>query len=159
MSSSAKFVKFASAAVATGVPACRRALTATAPLRPAAIPTFAAFSAEWLDRERRRLSDSDGKTARDLEWRLSVVMHAFGSLPVHKITEAIAEDLVDELRRERLEIERARELGAPLVENYSDPRTGKTHTRRRRGLANSSINKCLKTSVRVCSKPPGAAVT
>lgn len=47
-----------------------------ASLRPDSTPTFAAFSAEWLDRERRRLADPVGKTARDLEWRLSVVMHA-----------------------------------------------------------------------------------
>ena len=116
---------------------------------PAAVPSFAAFSAEWLDRERRRLDDPTGKTARDLEWRLSVVMHAFGPLEVDAVTEALAEDLVDELRRERLEIEHARELGLPLTEEYTDVRTGRTHTRRRRGLANSSINKCLKTSMRV----------
>jgi hypothetical protein len=44
--------------------------------------------------------------------------------------------------RERERIDRAAEAGQPLTEEYTDPRTGRIH-RRRRGLSNSSINKVL----------------
>jgi hypothetical protein len=78
-------------------------------------------------------------TIRDLEWRLAVVMDRFGPVEAHRVHYALAEDLVAELCEERLAIVRARELGEPLMEKYADPRTGRHHQRRKRGLSNSSI--------------------
>jgi hypothetical protein len=75
-------------------------------------------------RTRQTLPDPDGKTARDLEWRLSVVMDTFGPVPVDRVDEALAEDLVTELRTERLAIEHAREQGEPLMETYPTPEPG-----------------------------------
>ena len=54
-----------------------------------------------------------------------------------------------ELCEERLAIQRVRELGEPLTETYVDPRTGRRHERRKRGLANSSIRKRLDATERV----------
>ena len=40
-------------------------------------------------------------------------------------------------------IDEAAEAGHPMTEEYTDPRTGRIHRRRRRGLSNGSINKVL----------------
>lgn len=117
--------------------------------RPSRAPLYRDFAAECLARWTRRLPDQDGKTAADLEWRLSVGMEVFGPWPVDRVDEALAEDLVDALRQQRLAIEHAREQGHPLTEAYVDARTGRRHQRRRRGLANSSINKALAAAERV----------
>jgi integrase len=119
------------------------------PSRNVRAPLYRDFAAACLARWTRRLDDPDGKTAADLEWRLSVGMAVFGPRPVDRVDEALAEDLVDALRSQRLAIEHALELGRPLMEDYVDPRTGRTHRRRRRGLANSSINKALAAAERV----------
>lgn len=115
------------------------------------VPTFQVFASEWLHRQKLKAGDVDGesKTMRDLEWRLAVVMDRFGPLPLDRVDFALAEDLVTELCEERLAIERARELGKPLTETYVDPRTGRRHERRKRGLANSSIRKALDAAERV----------
>jgi hypothetical protein len=75
-------------------------------------------------------------------------MDKFRPVPADRVDFALAEDLVAELCAERLAIERARELGEPLMETYADPRTGRRH-RRKRGLANSSIWKGLDATERV----------
>ena len=80
---------------------------------------------------------------------LSVGLELFGPRSLDRVDEALAEDLVDTLRAQRLGIEDARALGRPLMEDYVDPRTGRTHRRRRRGLSNSSINKALAAAERV----------
>jgi hypothetical protein len=50
-----------------------------------AVPMFQLFASEWLYRTRQTLADPEGKTARDLEWRLSVVMDKFGPVAVDRI--------------------------------------------------------------------------
>jgi integrase len=122
-----------------------------APVKPTKTPSFQLVASEWLHRQKLKAGDPDGvsRTIRDLEWRIAVVMDRFGPLPVDRIDFAAAEDLVSELCEERLEIERARELGEPLTETYVDPRTGRRHERRRRGLANSSIRKGVDAAERV----------
>jgi integrase len=50
---------------------------------------------------------------------------------------------VDAKLAEREAIADAAAAGGPLMEEYRDSRTGRAHTRRRRGLSNSSINKVL----------------
>jgi integrase len=122
-----------------------------APTRSTQTPTFQVVASEWLHRHELKAGDPDGtsRTIRDLEWRLAVVMDRFGSVSVDRVDFALAEDLVAELCAERLAIERARELGEPLMETYADPRTGRRHERRKRGLANSSIRKGLGTAERV----------
>jgi hypothetical protein len=122
-----------------------------APTRPAQAATFQVVASEWLHRHKLKAGDPDGTstTIRDLEWRLTVVMDKFGPVPVDRVDFALAEDLVAELCEERLAIERARELGEPLTEAYADPRTGRRHERRKRGLSNSSIRKALHAAERV----------
>jgi integrase len=121
------------------------------PARPTTVPTFQVVASEWLHRQKIKAGDPDGtsKTIRDLEWRLAVVIDRFGPIAADRVDFALAEDLVTELCGERLEIERAREVGAPLKETYVDPRTGRGHERRRRGLSNSSIRKGLDAAERV----------
>ena len=113
--------------------------------------SFQVLASEWLHRQLVRAGDPEGatKTSRDLRWRLSVAIGCFGDVPADELGFAHAEDLVSTLCAERLAIERARELGAPLMEDYVDPRTGRRHRRRRRGLSNSSIRKVLDTAERV----------
>lgn len=116
---------------------------------PSGTPLYRDFAAECLGRWTRRLPDPDGKTAADLEWRLAVGMSVFGPRRLNQIDEALAEDLVDALRTERLAIEHAREQGTPMMEKYVDTRTGRAHERSKRGLSNSSINKALAVAERV----------
>ena len=70
-------------------------------------------------------------------------MDHFGKYPLDTIDVALADDFVDLKLRERERIDQAAEAGQPLTEEYTDPRTGRIHRRRRRGLSNSSINKVL----------------
>jgi integrase len=104
------------------------------------VPTFQVFASLVLDRKRRRVGD---KRLEDLEWRLRTAMDHFGKYPLDKIDVALADDFVDLRLRERERIDQAAEAGQPLTEEYTDPRTGRIHRRRRRGLSNSSINKVL----------------
>lgn len=104
------------------------------------LPTFQLFASLVLDRKRRRVSD---KTYQDLEWRLRTAMDHFGRLRLDEIVTATADDFVDAKLAEREAIADAAAAGHPLQEEYRDPRTGRTHSRRRRGLSNSSINKVL----------------
>jgi UDP-N-acetylglucosamine 2-epimerase len=52
--------------------------------------------------------------------------------------------MVDAMLRERDAITEAAAQGAALVEDSLDERTGRVHQHRRRGLANSSINKIVR---------------
>lgn len=110
------------------------------PPRDDEVPTFQIFASLVLDRKRQRVGR---KRLEDLEWRLRTAMDHFGSYPLDTIDVALADEFVDQKLRERDQIERAAEEGRPLTEKYTDPRTGRVHERRRRGLANSSINKVL----------------
>ena len=103
-------------------------------------PTFQVFASLVLDRKRRRVGD---KRLEDLEWRLRTAMDHFGKYRLDKINLALVDDFVDRKLRERERIDQAAEAGQPLTEEYTDPRTGRIHRRRRRGLSNSSINKVL----------------
>jgi hypothetical protein len=104
------------------------------------MPTFQVFASLVLDRKRRRVS---AKTSQDLEWRLRTAIRHFGSLRLDELDTASADDFVDARLREREAVAQAAAAGEPLMEQYRDPRTGRTHSRRRRGLSNSSINKVL----------------
>ena len=62
---------------------------------------------------------------------------------VNEIDVGVADDFVEKKLVEREAIEKAAAAGQPLKERYTDPRTGRTHQRRRRPLSNDSINKVL----------------
>ena len=104
-------------------PAHRQPLPA--PADPA--PSFQLVASEWLHRHQLKAGDPDGrsKTIRDLRWRLSVVIDKFGPVPADRVDYALADELVTELCEERLAIERARELGAPLMRTQLNSRTGR----------------------------------
>ena len=51
--------------------------------------------------------------------------------------------------KERAAIERAAAEGAPLIRTVRDPRTGRSHQARRRGVSNGSIRKALDAAERV----------
>jgi integrase len=106
-----------------------------------AADSFAIVASVWLDARSKRLTSE--KSIADLRWRLGVAVQHIGQWPISEITEATIDDMVTSLLTERAEIEKAAAAGKPLTEPYVDPRTGRTHTRRRRGLSNGSINKVL----------------
>jgi hypothetical protein len=112
----------------------------TPPAREAEVPTFQLFASLVLDRKRQRVGE---KRLGDLEWRLRTAMDHFGKYRVDEIDVALADVFADLKLRERKRIDDAAAAGEPLTEEYTDPRTGRMHKRRRRGLANSSINKVL----------------
>ena len=93
-----------------------------------------------MARWRRRLA---AKPADDLEWRLRTAMDHFGQMALGEIDVVAADRFVDSALREREAIREAAAAGVPLMASYTDPRTGRSHRRRRRGLSNSSINKVL----------------
>jgi len=90
-----------------------------------------------MARWRRRLA---AKPADDLEWRLRTAMDHFGQMALGEIDVVAADRFVDSALREREAIREAAAAGVPLMASYTDPRTGRRHRRRRRGLSNSSIN-------------------
>ena len=102
-------------------------------------PAYADVAAEALARQVKRLEDPKGRRARELEYELSIGLDILGALPVDQVDERAVEDMVDALIDQRLAIEAARERGRPLMEDYVDARTGRTHRRRGRGLSNSTI--------------------
>jgi hypothetical protein len=110
------------------------------PARAVEVPTFQPFASLVLDRKRQRVGE---KRLKDLEWRLRTAMDHFGKYSLNTIDVSLADDFVDAKLRERERIVEAVEAGQPLTEQYTDRRTGGVHTRRRRGLSNSSINKVL----------------
>jgi hypothetical protein len=86
---------------------------------------------------------------RDLEWRLSVVMDVFGPIPIDRLSYRHAEDLVGQLVRERLAIERGREQGFPLMQPRTHPKSGRAFEARRRAVSNASIRRALDVALRV----------
>lgn len=122
-----------------------------APRLATASPTFQVEASQWLHRRKMRAGDPDGrtKTIRDLEWRLSVVMDKFGPEPIDRLDFALADELVVELCEERAAIERAEAEGVPLTRSMRDPRTGRSHEVRRRGISNGSLRKALDAAERV----------
>ena len=78
-----------------------------------------------------------------------MVIDKFGPVPADRVDYALADALVTELCEERLAIERARELGAPLMRTQVNPRTGRSYRARRRGLSNTSIRRALDAAERV----------
>jgi integrase len=110
--------------------------------RPADVDTFQVAASRHFDRRKRRMASD--KSRDDLRWRLAVAVQYIGDYPVDVITEGIIDDMVDALLKERDAIAQASASGAPLMEDFVDQRTGCTHRRRRRGLANSSINKVVR---------------
>jgi integrase len=129
------------------VPSARRAPTERRVSTPSAANTvvaenFQVAASRHYDRRQRRMGSD--KSREDLRWRLAVAVQHLGDQSVDAITEGTIDDMVDALLRERDAINQAAAAGAPLMEDYVDPRTGRTHQRRRRGLANSSINKVVR---------------
>jgi integrase len=122
-------------------PVERRAPIASAP-KMAAVESFQLAASRHYDRRQRRMGSD--KSREDLHWRLAVAVQHLGDHPVDAITEGTIDDMVDALLRERDSINQAAAAGAPLMEDYVDRRTARTHQRRRRGLANSSINKVVR---------------
>jgi hypothetical protein len=112
------------------------------------LPTFQVFASIILARKKRRVEQ---KTYKDLEWRLTTAMDHFGSYRVDEIDAGVADEFVEKKLVERESIAGAAAAGQPLRENYTDPRTGRTHQRRRRSLSNDSINKVWPASGR-CSR-------
>lgn len=110
------------------------------------LPTFQVLASIVLARKKRRVSD---KTYADLKWRLDTAVDHFGPYAVDQIDVALADAFVETKLLEREAILEAAAAGQPLVEEYTDPRTGGRHQRRRRGLSNSSINKVLVSVRRV----------
>jgi integrase len=104
--------------------------------------SFQVAASRHYDRRKRRMGSD--KSRVDLHWRLAVAIEHLGRTPVDAVTAGDVDDMVDALLRERDAIERAAAQGHPLVEDYVDARTGRTHQRRRRGLSNSSINKIVR---------------
>ena len=104
------------------------------------LPTFQVFASIVLARKKRRVEE---KTYKDLEWRLTTAMGHFGNHRVDEIDAGVADEFVEQKLVERESIEQAAAAGRPLLESYTDPRTGRTHQRRRRSLSNDSINKVL----------------
>ena len=87
-----------------------------------------------------------------------LVMDKFGPVPVDRVDYALADELVTELCEERLAIERARELGAPLMRTQVNPRTGRPATEaRRRGLSNTSIRQGARRRPSACCATPRSA--
>jgi integrase len=123
-------------------PERRAPATVTAAPKASAPETFQIAASRHYDRRQRRM-DSD-KSRADLRWRLAVATEHLGGKPVDVISAGDVDDMVDALLRERDAIEQAAAQGSPLMEDYVDPRSGRTHQRRRRGLANSSINKVVR---------------
>ena len=112
-----------------------------APAGPAeALPTFQVFASVVLARKKRRVAE---KRAADLEWRLRTAMDHFGARRIDQIDVGLVDEFVDAKLRERQAINEAAAGESPLMETYSDPRTGRAWQRRRRGLSNGSINKVL----------------
>lgn len=130
---------YLAAQVARGeyVPA-RRAPAASASREE--LPNFQVFASIVLARKKHRVEE---KTYSDLRWRLETAVDHFGRYPVDQIDAAVADDFVEKKLLERDAIEEAAAAGQPLSEEYTDPRTGRKHQRRRRALSNSSINKVL----------------
>jgi hypothetical protein len=110
------------------------------------VPTFQVLASIVLARKKRRVSD---KTYADLKWRLDTAVDHFGEYPVDQIDVALADAFVEAKLHEREAITNAAAAGHPLLEEYTDSRTGRRHQRRRRGLSNSSINKVLVSVRRV----------
>lgn len=86
---------------------------------------------------------TEGKSHRDLSWRLMVAVDHIGDKPIDAIQEGVLDEMVVALLKERERIEAAAARGEPEYETYVDPRTGNSHSRLARGLSRSSINKVL----------------
>jgi integrase len=114
--------------------------SAAPPVEAGPLPTFQVFASIVLARKKRRVAE---KSYRDLEWRLRTAVDHVGSRRLDEIDAGVADEVVDRLLREREAIEEAAAAARPLTEAYTDPRTGRHHERRRRGLSNGSINKVL----------------
>lgn len=117
---------------------------------PRDVPTFHEFASEWFERQRLEGGRHGGGLTKagavDLEWRLTYhLLPHFAGVRLDAIT---VED-VDRFRlakvRERDAIDKAAAAGKPLMEDYTDPRTGRAWQRRRTAIAPGSINKLIGT--------------
>ena len=86
--------------------------------------------------------------AGDLRWKLSIFMDALGEHDLDAITERVIDLAKLELLAERAAVEQALRDGHPIMETAVG-RGGRTYQRRKRGLDRNSINKGLKTVIRV----------
>jgi hypothetical protein len=76
-------------------------------------------------------------------------MDKFGPEPIDRVDFALADELVVDLCEERAAVARAEAEGSPLTRTVTDPRTGRSHQARRRGVSNGSILKALDAAERV----------
>jgi integrase len=117
---------------------------------PRECPTFHEYATEWFERQKleggRRAGGLSPAGVADLEWRITY--HLLPFFADMRLDEIRVED-VDRFRlskvRERDEIDKAIAKGKPLMEDYTDPRTGRTWRRRRTALGAVSINKLIGT--------------
>ena len=117
---------------------------------PRDVPTFHEYASEWFERRKleggRRMGGLSAAGVADLSWRLTY--HLLPFFAKMRLDEIRIED-VDRFRfarvRERDAIEKAAAAGKPLMEDYTDPRTGRTRQRRRTALGPVSINKLIGT--------------
>ena len=87
------------------------------------------------------------EAATDLRWKLSIFLDALGEHPLDEITERMIDLAKLELLAERAAVEAAARDGHPIKETAVG--RGRPYQRRKRGLDRNSINKGLKTLVRV----------
>ena len=88
------------------------------------------------------------EAATDLRWKLSIFLDALGEHPLDEITERIIDLAKLRLLAERAAVEAAAQDGHPIMETAVG-RGGRPYQRRKRGLDRNSINKGIKTLVRV----------
>ena len=108
--------------------------------RPDGHQLFGPFARSFVDDKKHRGLDDD--TVEDLEWRLGYLEAELGPLELLEIDVARVDGLRNDLARRSEVIRRAAERGKPLMETVRR-KDGQSYERRKRPLANSSINKIL----------------
>jgi len=108
--------------------------------RPDGHQSFGPFARQIVEAKKSRGLDAD--TIEDLEWRLGYLVGAFDRLELLEIDVARVDGLRNDLAKRSRVIREAADRGKPLIERV-EGRDGKVYDRRKRPLANSSINKIL----------------
>jgi integrase len=108
--------------------------------RPDGHQLFGAFARSFVEDKKHRGLDED--TVEDLEWRLGYLVGELGPLELLEIDVARVDALRNDLARRSEVIRKAAKRGKPLMETVRR-KDGKSYERRKRPLANSSINKIL----------------
>jgi integrase len=117
-----------------------RAVTTLSQLGVRTDETFEVFARRWWRSKRLQLEAS---TAHDYEWRLDYLRRFFGRHRLREIDVELVDRFRDELRERANTIRAAAARGRSLTETFTD-RRGRTYTRRRQPLSNTSINAMIK---------------